>query len=153
MALPPLLVNSFSIEAAEPLSRAVSMTTFAPAARHAVACAFCFSGSFRALLIDALTPAFANAAFMAGASNCTQRTDDFVSGSSTQTSTLAACFVDLAVAAATTIAETPTTPASSRMVDVRKTFFTWFLLLSRPGGQGECQTLRLQQTSQVASGP
>jgi hypothetical protein len=37
------------------------------------------------LLIDAVTPAFAKAAFIAGASNCTHRTDDFVSGSSTQT--------------------------------------------------------------------
>src|SRR3954451_9822399 len=113
------------------------MTTFAPAARHAVACAFCFSGSFRALLIDAFTPDFANAALMAGASNCTQRTDHLVSGRSRQTSTLAACFVDLAVAAATTIAETATTPASSRTVDVRKTFFTCVLLLSMTGGSVE----------------
>src|SRR4051794_9788977 len=84
------------------------MTTFAPAAMHACACAFCFSGSFRALLIDAETPAFAKAAFIAGASNCTQRTDDLVSGRSTQTSTFApVCFV-LAVAVATT------TPAAIR---------------------------------------
>src|SRR5581483_2284142 len=97
---------------AEPLSRAVSMTTFAPAARHACACAFCFSGSLRALLIDADTPAFLKAAFIAGASNCTQRTDDLVSGSRTQTCTLALCDFVLAVAVATrtpaeTMARTP----------------------------------------------
>ena len=75
------------------------MTTFAPAARHACACAFCFCGSLRALLIDAVTPAFLKAALaMSGASNCTQRTDDFVSGSRTQTWTLAVFFFVLAVA-------------------------------------------------------
>ena len=63
----------------------VSMTTFAPAARHAAACAFCFCASFSALVIEAVTPAFLNAAAMSGASNCTQRTDELVSGSSTQT--------------------------------------------------------------------
>ncbi len=82
-------MNSFSIDDAEPLSSAVSTTTFAPAARHACACAFCFCGSFSALLIDAVTPAFLNALAKAGASNCTQRTEDFVSGSRTQTWTLA----------------------------------------------------------------
>ena len=61
------------------------MTTVAPAAMHACACAFCFSGSLSALLIDAVTPAFLKAPSCAGASNCTQRTDDFVSGSRTQT--------------------------------------------------------------------
>ena len=72
------------------------MTTVAPAAMQACACAFCLSGSLRALLIDAVTPAFLKAAFMSGASNCTQRTDDFVSGSRTQTCTLAVFFLVLA---------------------------------------------------------
>src|SRR3954451_7062882 len=125
MAKPPFEVKSFSIDAAEPLSKAVSMTTFAPAAMHACACAFCLSGSFRALLIDADTPAFANAAFMSGASNCTQRTDDLVSGSRTQTWTLEVlCFV-LAVAVATT------TPAATmaRMPSVATAFLGNFLTL------------------------
>ena len=63
----------------------VSMTTFAPAARHAWACAFCFCASLSAFVIDAVTPAFLNAAWSVGASNCTQRTDELVSGSRTQT--------------------------------------------------------------------
>ena len=61
------------------------MTTVAPAAMQACAWAFCLSGSFSALLIDALTPAAAKAFFMSGASNCTQRTDDLVSGRRTHT--------------------------------------------------------------------
>src|SRR3954454_21380739 len=99
------------------------MTTLAPAARHACAWAFCFSGSFNALLIDAFTPAFANAFLKSGASNCTQRTDDLVSGSSTQTSTDAVrCFV-LAVAVATTNTARPATASAlrPRAVDLRKT--------------------------------
>ena len=85
MAFPPLFVKSFSIAEAEPLSSDVSITTLAPAARHACACAVCFDGSLSALLIDAVTPAFLNAFASSGLSNCTQRTDDFVSGSKTQT--------------------------------------------------------------------
>ncbi len=78
------------------------MTTFAPAARHASAWAFCLVGSLRALLIEALMPAFSlKAAAKSGASNCTQRTDDLVSGNSTHTCTLAACFARAAVAPAT----------------------------------------------------
>ena len=75
----------FSIDEAEPLSSDVSITTLAPAARQACACAVCFDGSLSALLIDAVTPALANAFLSSGASNCTQRTDDCVSGSKTQT--------------------------------------------------------------------
>ena len=85
MAFPPLFVKSFSIAEAEPLSSDVSITTLAPAAKHACACAVCFDGSLSALLIDAVTPAFLNAFASSGLSNCTQRTDDFVSGSKTQT--------------------------------------------------------------------
>jgi hypothetical protein len=61
---------------------------------------------------------------MAGASNCTQRTDDFVSGRRTHTSTFAVrCFV-LAVAVATTNTARPATAATLRpiAVDLRKTF-------------------------------
>src|SRR6185312_16917892 len=130
MALPPFEVKSFSIDAAEPLSRAVSMTTFAPAAMHACACAFCLSGSLRALLIDADTPAFLNAAFMAGASNCTQRTDDFVSGSSTHTWVLAFLLPEFAPAPVAASAATEAT-MRSRMSDLLETFFTANLLLLR----------------------
>src|SRR4051812_33348879 len=91
------------------------MTTFAPAAMQACACAFCLSGSLRALLIDAGTPAFANAAFMAGASNCTQRTDDFVSGSRTQTSTLALCEAPAPPTATAVAKTTSSRPAALRM--------------------------------------
>ena len=45
------------------------MTTFAPAARHAAACAFCFCASFSALVIEAVTPAFLNAAAIAANDN------------------------------------------------------------------------------------
>src|SRR5512146_831128 len=92
------------------------MTTFAPAARHACAWAFCFSGSLSALLIDADTPAALNAFLKPGASNCCQRTDDFVSGSRTQTSTLAfarwlfaTAVVAPIAASAATAANAPTT--------------------------------------------
>src|SRR5579871_4566966 len=114
MALPPESVNSFSIAAAEPLSRAVSMTTFAPAARHACACAFCLVGSLRALLIEADTPAFLNALAKSGASNCTQRTDDLVSGSRTQTWTLALLDANAPPATSTAVTETSSRDAAHR---------------------------------------
>ena len=53
-------------------------------------------------------PAFLKAAAKSGASNCTQRTDDFVSGSRTQTWTLAVCRAMLAVAPAITPVATST---------------------------------------------
>src|SRR3954453_8032223 len=93
---------------------------------HACACAFCLSGSFKAFVIDALTPAFLKAAAMAGLSNCTQRTDDFVSGSRTETSTLAVlCFVAaVALATMNTARLTDATATSASAVGLRKTFFT-----------------------------
>src|SRR5579862_3429920 len=94
------------------------MTTLAPAARHACACAFCFCGSFRALVIDAVTPAALNALAKSGASKSTQRTDDLVSGSRTQTWTLAAFFFVLAVAPATA-----TTAASAAITPTRANDF------------------------------
>ena len=71
----------------------------------------------KTLLIDADTPAFLKAAFIAGASNCTQRTDDFVSGSRTHTSTLAVCFFVAAVAPATAaVAIARHRPATTRVL-------------------------------------
>src|SRR6516165_6286643 len=67
----------------------VMIATFAPAARHASACADIFCGSLSAFVIDAEMPAALNAFAKSGASNCTQRTDDLVSGRSTHTWTLA----------------------------------------------------------------
>jgi hypothetical protein len=72
-------------------------------------------GSLRALLIDAVTPAFLNAAWNAGASNCTQRTDDFVSGSRTQTCTLAERCAAAPPTATTAAAETSSRPAALKM--------------------------------------
>ena len=83
-----------------------------------------------ALLIEAVTPALAKAAFMAGASNCTQRTDDFVSGSRTQTWTSAAFLPAFAPAPVATSAATEAT-IRSRMTDLLETFFTANLLLLR----------------------
>ena len=113
------------------------MTTVAPAAMQACACAFCLSGSLRALLIEAVTPAFLKAAFIAGASNCTQRTDDFVSGSSTHTWTLAAFFVVFAEALATTNTArlAAESAMSARTVDLRKTLFKIVSLVGLTGGQ------------------
>ena len=64
--------------------------TLAPFEMHCSACASCFCGSFSAFVTDALTPAALRALRNDGLSNCSQRTDDLVSGSRTQTSTVAA---------------------------------------------------------------
>jgi hypothetical protein len=74
--------------------------------------------------MDAFTPAFSNAFLKSGASCVAQRTDDFVSGNNTQTSTDAVrCFV-LAVAVATRNTARPKTarPLNAIAVDLRKTF-------------------------------
>jgi hypothetical protein len=62
---------------------------------------------------------------MSGASNCTQRTDDFVSGSRTQTWTLAVLCLVLAVAVETAKTARPATAiaAQAKAVDLRKSFF------------------------------
>src|SRR5579864_5539125 len=131
MALPPFEVNSFSIDAAEPLSSAVSTTTLAPAARHACACAFCFSGSLRAFVIEYVTPAALRALAKSGASNCTHRTDDFVSGRRTHTWML---FVGFAVAADTRTVAIPAHSARTGTA-LNKSFFTLIASLC-----GHCTT-------------
>jgi hypothetical protein len=83
--LPPFDVKSFSIDEAEPLSSDVSITTVAPSFRHVCACDCCVVALPSALVINADTLAFLNAAVSSGLSNCCQRTDDCVSGSRTQT--------------------------------------------------------------------
>ena len=61
---------------------------------------------------------------MSGASNCTQRTDDFVSGSRTQTWTLAVLCDVPAVATATAMASAATAATSPTAITLRETFFT-----------------------------
>ena len=68
-----------------PVSSDVMMPTFEPAAMHCSACASCFCGSFSAFTIVAGTLAFLKALTNAGLSNCSHRTEDFVSGKRTHT--------------------------------------------------------------------
>ena len=68
-----------------PVSSDVMMPTLEPAAMHCSACASCFCGSFSAFTIVAGTLAFLKAFTNAGLSNCSHRTDDFVSGRRTHT--------------------------------------------------------------------
>src|SRR4051794_21463164 len=105
-----------------------SIRTLAPLPRHWSACVFCFWGSLSALVMLYDTFAALNAEMSAGLSKCSQRTDEAVSGSRTQTSPPAAFLLTPAVAPATTSVATPATTATSRTVDLRKTFLTWFLL-------------------------
>src|SRR4029077_5832181 len=59
--------------------------------------------------------AFLKAALNAGASNCTQRTEDFVSGSRTQTWTLALCDAPAPATTPTAATETTSKAAALRM--------------------------------------
>src|SRR5919206_3338496 len=90
----------------------VTMATFAPRDRHESACDTIFCGSFNAFVIEYVTFAFFRAFAKSGASNCCQRTDDFVSGSSTHTWILADCLAAALPARMTpvTTARTATTP-------------------------------------------
>src|SRR4249920_3622554 len=97
-----------------PVSSDVMTPTLAPFEMHCSACARCFCGSLSAFVTDALTPAALRALVNAGLSNCSQRTEDLVSGSRTQTSTAAADLLLLAEAAPTVML-TASTPTSSAM--------------------------------------
>src|SRR5215211_5490131 len=122
--LTPFFNADFSIAAADPESIGAMIRTLAPSATHWSACVFCFCGSPCAFTTRAATPAALNAFCSAGRSNCSQRTDVFVSGISPQMVTPALLLLELALAlATTTAATTPTTP-SSRTGDLRKTFVT-----------------------------
>ena len=68
----------------EPESRLVTRTTLAPLARHWSACETIFCASPSAFTTVAAMPAFLKAAMNVGRSCVSHRTDDFVSGSSTQ---------------------------------------------------------------------
>src|SRR6266516_2232518 len=74
-----------SMAAPEPESRFTSRSTFAPFVISCSACCCWVDLSPWALSIVTGTPAFLNAACSSGRSNDSQRTDDWVSGSSTPT--------------------------------------------------------------------
>src|SRR5262249_22651019 len=84
-----------------------------------------------AFVIMYVTPAFERAFLKAGASNCTQRTEDFVSGSRTQTCALASFLLLAAVATATRTRPMTATVAPSAIA-LRETFLTSFLLVLGP---------------------
>src|SRR4051794_27809754 len=110
------------------------ISTFAPSETHWSACVFCFCGSPCAFTTLAATWAALKAFSRYGLSNCSQRTDVFVSGISPQARMPAlfvvACLVP-AVATATAVVAAIATTASA--IDLRETFVTYSLLLRGPG--------------------
>src|SRR6185503_11754179 len=68
-----------------PVSSDTITPTLAPSLMHCSAWASCFCGWLSAFTTAAVRPAFLKAAVSSGLSNCCQRGDDVVSGSSTQT--------------------------------------------------------------------
>src|SRR5919206_5288638 len=85
MTLTPRDLALASIAAPEPESRFTSRITFAPFVMACSACCCWVDLSPWAFWIVAGTPADLNAAASSGRSAVSQRTDDFVSGSSTAT--------------------------------------------------------------------
>src|SRR4051794_12845661 len=99
------------------------MRTFAPSAMHWSAWVFCFCGSPCALTTRAEMCADLNALISAGLSNCSHRTDVFVSGMSPHTWIPADFLAVLAVAPETIMAATTaTTPRTT--TDIPANFFT-----------------------------
>src|SRR5439155_14131782 len=120
--LTPLAAAAFSIAAAEPESMGAMIRTFAPSATHWSACDFCFCGSPCALTTLAATPAALKDLSRYGLSNCSQRTDVFVSGINPQ-ARMPAC--GFAVPALATVSATTAVPATaSATVDLRTNLFT-----------------------------
>src|SRR4051794_11917652 len=120
---------------------------------QACACDFCLSGSFSALLIEAETPAFANAAFIAGASNWTPGRAAFVSGGGPQPCTFAVFFFVLGVALDRRGVVTPATAraTNSREIPLRETFFKMisFSVLRLTGGLCSFKGRRFRPPRQV----
>src|SRR3954447_15111158 len=85
MTLTPWDFALASIAAPEPESRLTSRITFAPLVIACSACCCCVDLSPWAFWMVAGTPAALNACWSSGRSAVSQRTDDFVSGSSTAT--------------------------------------------------------------------
>src|SRR6266542_519906 len=117
--------------------------TFAPSEMHWSACVFCFCGSPCAFTTRAGTPAALNALMSDGLSNCSHRTDVFVSGIKPQT-WIPAAFLPVAAVAPLTaaIAATPITRSNN---DLLKFLFTCPLLRWLPTGlRSESLQTRLQ---------
>src|SRR4051812_15894064 len=119
----PLTRAAFSIEAAEPESIGAMIRTLAPSEMHWSACVFCFCGSPCALTTRAEMWAVLNALISAGLSNCSHRTDVFVSGMRPHT-WIPADFLAVPAVAPETImaAATATTPRTT--TDIPANFFT-----------------------------
>src|SRR5436309_4417721 len=98
--------------------------TLAPSAMHWSACDFCFCGSFCAFTTRAGMPAALNALSRYGLSNCSQRTDDFVSGIRPHAWMLACLDAVPAVATATATASAATAATSPTAITLRETCFT-----------------------------
>src|ERR1700760_4309298 len=86
MTLTPPALRAFVIAAPEPGSSATIRATFAWLVTQSSAWDRIFCGSFWAFTIVDVSPAALKAAARYGRSNSSQRTDDLVSGRSTQTS-------------------------------------------------------------------
>src|SRR5262249_18177177 len=106
--------------------------------RHVCACACCVVALLSAFVISAVTPALANAFVSSGLSNCCQRTDDCVSGSRTQTCTLA--FFDFGLATAPAATAIWATAAPSTRINP---FFPKLLTLCPPSCTFESALRRL----------
>src|SRR5581483_2281850 len=85
MTLTPLACAEAMIAAPLPGSRSTSRSTFAPFVMACSACVFWVVGSPWALTIVWGMPAAVSALSRYGRSNCSQRTDDWVSGRRTAT--------------------------------------------------------------------
>src|SRR4051812_39824335 len=85
MTLAPRDFALAAIAAPEPESRLTSSSTLAPLVSICSACCCCVDLSAWALSMIALAPAAVRYLFRSGRSTCSQRVDDWVSGSSTPT--------------------------------------------------------------------
>src|SRR3954467_3889831 len=119
----PFAFAAFSMDAAEPESIGAMIRTLAPSEMHWSACVFCFCGSPCALTTRAEMWAALNDLISAGLSNCSHRTDVFVSGMRPHTWMPADFLAVLAVAPETTMAATTATSPRTTM-DIPANFFT-----------------------------
>src|SRR5581483_3149673 len=131
----PLAAAAFSIAAAEPESIGAMMSTFAPSEMHWSACVFCFWGSPWAFTTRAEMPAALNALIRYGLSNCSQRTDVFVSGISPQ----ARMPADVLAAPVTVTTSPATAAAMPTAVTFRERCFTCSSLFAFPAWPASCR--------------
>src|SRR2546423_12726277 len=103
--------------------------TLAPSEMHWSACVFCFCGSPWALTTLAETPAALKALIRYGLSNCSQRTEVFVSGISPH----ARMPADVLAVAPVTVTTSPATAATTpTTITFRETCFTSSSLFAIP---------------------